>query len=89
MADCTQLWYDGRLMNEITSSSKFKTMPNIRLNTPEEREKAARIQMQGWIQNAGYDRTKFEIRHAKTKPVTLSKLTSDIIRNSREGIGQW
>lgn len=88
MADCTQLWYDGRLMNEITSSSKFKTMPNVRLNTPEEREKAARIQMQGWVQNAGYDRTKFRIEHGKTDPMVLSKMTSDIIARSREGIGQ-
>ena len=45
--DCTQLWYDGKLMNEITSASKFKTMPNINLSTPENREKAARIQMDG------------------------------------------
>ena len=87
MADCTQLWYDGKLMNEITSSSKFKTMPNVRLNTPEEREAAARSLMQGWIQNASYDRTKFEIKHAKTKPIALSKMTEEIIRKSRENIG--
>ncbi len=55
MADVTQLWYNGKLMNTINSSSKFKTMPNRRLDTPEQREEAARIQMQGWVQNASYD----------------------------------
>lgn len=84
--DCTQLWYDGKLMNEITSASKFKTMPNINLSTPENREKAARIQMDGWIHNAGYDRTKFKIVHTKTQPIVLSKMTQEIIRKSREKI---
>lgn len=85
--DCTQLWYDGKLMNEITSTSKFKTMLNINLITPENREKAARIQMDGWIHNAGYDRTKFKIVHMKTQPIVLSKMTQEIIRKSREKIG--
>lgn len=85
--DCTQLWYDGKLMNEITSTSKFKTMLNINLITPENREKAARIQMDGWIHNAGYDRTKFKIVHTKTQPIVLSKMTQEIIRKSREKIG--
>lgn len=87
--DCTQLWYDGKLMNEITSTSKFKTMPNRSFHTPELREQAARDQMDGWVTNAGYDRTKFEIVHTRTSPSEFSKETQRILKESREKIGTW
>jgi len=87
MADCTQLWYDGRLMNEITSGSRFKTIPNAKVDTPEQREEVAKNLMDGWVQNGSLDRSKFEIRHAKTQPVVLSRMTNEIIRKSRENIG--
>lgn len=87
MADCTQLWYNGRLMNEITPSSRFKTIPNAKVDTPEQREAVARNLMDGWVQNASYDSKLFEIVHTKTKPVKLSKMTEDIIRRSRENLG--
>lgn len=87
MANATRLYYDGKLMNTITSTSKFKTMPNVKLDTPEDRENAARIQMQGWVQNAGYDPALFEIIHGKSNPLVFSKMTSDILARSREGFG--
>jgi len=88
MADCVRLYYDGKLMNTISSGSKFKTINNARTETPEQREAIARDLMQGWVQNAGYDLTKFRIEHGKTDPMVLSKMTSDVIARSREGIGQ-
>lgn len=87
MADATRLYYDGRLMLTITSTSKFKTMPGIKLDTPEQREEAALIQKQGWVQNASYDPAKFEIVHGKSDPVVFSKMTNDLIRKSRENLG--
>ena len=87
MTNATQLYYDGKLMNTITVASQFSTMPNRRFDTAEQREEAARIQMQGWIQNANYDRTKFEIRHVKTPPIKLSPMVADIITRSRENLG--
>lgn len=87
MADCTQLWYNGRLMNEIRSSSRFKSIPRAKVDTPEQREAVARILIDSWVQNASYDPKLFEIVHTKTKPVKLSKMTEDIIRRSRENLG--
>ena len=87
MADCVRLYYDGRLMNTISPGSKFKTIPNARTDTPEQREAIAKNLMEGWIQNAGYERGLFRIEHGKTDPMVLSKMTQDIIRKSRENIG--
>jgi hypothetical protein len=89
MADATRLYYDGRLMNTITSSSKFKTIPNAKVETAEQREEVARKLADGWVTNAGYEREKFKIEHGKSDPMVLSKMTSDIIAKSREGIGTW
>lgn len=87
MADATRLYYDGRLMLTITSTSKFKTMPGIKLDTAEDRENAALIQKQDWVQNASYDPAKFEIVHGKSDPVVFSEMTNDLIRKSRENLG--
>lgn len=87
MADATRLYYDGKLMLTITFTSKFKTMPGIKLDTAEDRKNAALIQKQGWVQNAGYDPTLFSIVHGKSDPVVFSKMTNDLIRKSRENLG--
>lgn len=84
MADATRLFYNGRLMLTITSSSLFRSMPGVPLQTAEQREKAAIIQKDGWVQNAGYDPKLFEIIHGKTEPMVLSKVTADIIERSRQ-----
>jgi len=87
MADATRLYYDGRLMNTITSASKFKTIPRAKVDTPEQREAVAQNLADGWVANAGYDRSLFKIEHGKSDPMVLSKMTSDILHKSREGIG--
>ena len=87
MAEATRLYYDGRLMNTITVGSKFKTIPNAKVDTPEQREEVANNLANGWVTNAGYDRSLFKIEHGKADPVVLSSMTSEIIRKSRENIG--
>ena len=83
----TRLYYDGRLMNTITSSSTFRTIPRAKVSTPEEREVVANKLKDGWIQNAGYDPRLFSIEHGKKDSFVMSKMTDEIIRKSRENIG--
>lgn len=86
MSDATFLRYEGRLMLTITSASKFKTM-NVPLETPEQREHAAKIQIDGWVSNGGYDRSQFTIEHGKTQPIRLSRMVDDILTRSRAELG--
>lgn len=83
----TRLYYDGRLMNTITSGSTFRSIPRAKVSTPEEREAVANNLKDGWVHNAGYDPALFKIEHGPSDPMVLSKMTSDIIRKSRENIG--
>ena len=84
MRDTTELYYNGQLLNTIDNTSTFKSIPNAKVETKEEREKVARSLADGWIQNAGYDPSRFEIRHGKTKPIQLSKMAEDILRKGRD-----
>lgn len=80
MADCTRLYYDGRLMNEITSTSRFKTMPGIAVSSKLEREIAAEKMAEGWVNNAGYEKALFHVEHGRTAPVVLSKMAEEMLR---------
>ena len=83
----TRLYYEGRLMNTITSGSTFRSIPRAKVSTPKEREAVANKLKDGWVQNASYDPLKFEIVHGKADPFVTSKMTDEIIRKSRENIG--
>jgi len=76
----TRLYYYGRLMNTIDYSSTFRSMPHAKVDTPEAREAVCQNLIQGWVQNANYESSKFRIEHGQSEPVVLSKMAQEMIQ---------
>jgi hypothetical protein len=66
---CTELRYDGRLMNRIVPGSKFKSVKHTKTETDQDREIIARELIHGWVENADHDRRLFTITHGTLRNV--------------------